>query len=60
MYSADPVRDFMEHDREADMWLKSRPVCLVCGEHIQEEEALYIDDWICLDCVKKNIKYIEG
>jgi hypothetical protein len=59
MYSSDPNIDFLEHDREAERWLESRPVCSICGNHIQEEYALYLDDWICPDCVKENTKYVE-
>jgi hypothetical protein len=58
MYSDDPNKDFLEHDRKAEEWLESRPVCSICGKHIQDDHALYLDDWICSDCVEENTRYI--
>ena len=60
MYSDDPDRDFLEHDRAAEEWLSRRPVCDICGHPIQEDIALRIDDmWICDDCVSANRRWIE-
>lgn len=50
-----------ERDRDFERWLERRPVCVYCGEHIQEETALCLDgDWICEDCVKDNMKEVGG
>ncbi len=66
MYSSDPVRDFEEHDREAEKWLNSRPICDMCGHHIQEDYYFDADgDTLCERCfneyfVRDNfLKYIE-
>lgn len=42
-------------------WLIKRPECCMCGEHIQEEEALYLDgEWICEQCIKDNMREVEN
>jgi formylmethanofuran dehydrogenase subunit E len=49
-----------ERDRDFARWLERRPVCVYCGEHIQEETALCLEgDWICEDCVKDHMKDVE-
>jgi len=41
-------------------WEESRPTCSVCGEHITDEDALYLDgEWICNDCVRYNTKSVD-
>ncbi len=53
-YTDNPVRDFERHDAEQERWLQSRPVCEVCGEHIQEEHLYDIDgDLVCEECLTK-------
>lgn len=47
------------HDSKQYDALHRRPVCSVCGQHIQEEEAVYIDDWICFDCIRRYTKEVE-
>ena len=58
VFSDDPVRDADRHDAEQERWLKNRPICSICGEHIQDDSALYLDDWICDECVDANRKWI--
>ena len=41
--SNDPEADFVRREREQEAWLKSRPVCAYCKEHIQDERLMYID-----------------
>lgn len=56
----DPLDDFAEHDREKEEWLRKRPVCCICGEHIQQEDAVCISDrWICDQCLKEARKWVE-
>lgn len=51
MLTGDPVRDFLEHDREAAEWLASRPVCVFCGEPIQDDFYYdFGDGSLCEDC----------
>ena len=53
MRTDDPVRDAMERDAEFERWLKTRPICAYCGEHIQDEKAVCIDgEWICDECLE--------
>jgi formylmethanofuran dehydrogenase subunit E len=60
MYSSDPNLDFLEHDAEAEHWLERRPVCSICGEHIQDDIALRLDgEWICDGCVAVNRQWID-
>lgn len=33
--SDDPSADFNRHEARAEAWLRKRPVCCFCGEHIQ-------------------------
>ncbi len=58
-YSDDPVADFLRHDEEQNKWLESRPVCMDCAEHIQDETAYYINgEWICEDCMDSYRKEV--
>jgi hypothetical protein len=41
--SGDPLDDFARRDREQSKWLRSRPTCSCCGQHIQEERLLHIE-----------------
>ena len=48
------------HERRQESWLAKRPVCADCGEHIQDEEAYYINgEWICVDCMSAYIVNVE-
>ena len=53
-YTNDPISDFERHDAQQERWLQSRPVCEVCGEHIQDERLYDIDgDLVCEECLKE-------
>ena len=61
MRTDDPIMDFYRHDDEAEAWRRSRPVCSLCGEHIQETHALRLDgEWICERCIRENTEEIEA
>lgn len=48
------------NEREKEKWLKKRPVCRLCKNHIQDEDAYLIgNDWYCEDCMQENKVYIE-
>lgn len=52
--------DFEDRDREQEVWLQRRPVCIRCGEHIQEESATQINGvFYCDDCLDDMRVYIE-
>jgi formylmethanofuran dehydrogenase subunit E len=51
-YSDDPGADYDAFDREQTDWVEARPVCAICGEHIQDEYLFNIDgDLICEECL---------
>lgn len=59
-YTDDPVLDFARHDAEQEAWLQRRPVCADCGDHIQDEEAYYINgEWVCMDCMDSYLREIS-
>ena len=56
----DPLDDFYRHERKKEEWLRKRPVCCICGEYIQTEEAVNLSgDWICDDCIRQSRKRVE-
>lgn len=60
MFTDDPIRDFEQHDAEQERWLSKRPVCAVCGEHVQDDLALFLwNEWICDECVAKNKAWVD-
>ena len=51
-FTEDPVSDFERFDAEQEKRLEQLPVCADCEEHIQDEEAYYINgEWICERCI---------
>ena len=53
---------FDRDDAEKVRWLNRRPVCAFCGEHIQEDSAIYFDDvneWMCDACAEDKRRTIE-
>ncbi len=58
--TCDPVYDADQHDAECERWLERRPVCKMCGEHIQDDWGYCIDgDWICENCMDDFRAYID-
>lgn len=64
-YTDDPVADFAQHDAEQQQELEKLPVCVDCGEPIQDDHLFDIDgDLFCEECAMENFKrkverYIE-
>lgn len=59
-YVPDNYDRWQEHDNEQEAWLQRRPVCVCCGEHIQEESAVQIQgDFYCDNCLDGMRVYIE-
>lgn len=51
-YTDDPLADFHAWDAEQSRQLERLPMCADCDNHIQDEEAYYINgEWICEDCM---------
>ena len=51
-WTDDPIADFNRWDEEQNRKLEQFPVCADCENHIQDEEAYYINgEWICEGCM---------
>ncbi len=58
--SGDPEQDYLEHDRYVETELSYRPLCAVCGERIQDSDALLLwDEWVCNKCVSANMADVD-
>lgn len=45
------------HDREMERRLARRPLCSICDNHIQDEEAYLINgEVICQECLDRDFK----
>lgn len=54
-WSNDPIADFNRYDKEQQRELEKRPKCVLCGEHIQDDDCFVIcNDIICEDCLNDN------
>ena len=55
-----PVADFLRHDAERQRRLRRRPKCCDCKEHIQDEQAYFIDgNWFCEACMNEYKQTID-
>ena len=60
MRTDDPIGDMDRYLSNQDRWLESRPECGICGEHIQQDTAVFYDgEWICDECLDDFRKPIE-
>ena len=51
-YIPDNYDRWKRHDAEQEAALQELPVCCQCGEHIQQEDAVCInDEYICDSCL---------
>lgn len=51
---------FLKHEAEQEKWLKSRPICSCCKEHIQDENLYRIAEKIyCESCIESMRESIE-
>lgn len=52
--SGDPLDDFARREREQAEWVKQRPKCAYCKEHIQDERLMVIEGELYhLGCAEK-------
>ncbi len=59
-FTDDPIADFERYDAEQQEQLDKLPKCVECGEPIQQEFAVCInDDWICDDCLEMFRKEVK-
>lgn len=53
-------QEFLRDDAAKARWLSKRPVCDYCGEPIQEDSAIYLNnEWICDSCADDFRRCIE-
>ena len=51
-WTNDPIADFNRHDAKQHEWLKNRPECVDCGEHIQDEHCYEFNgEYLCERCL---------
>lgn len=54
MFTDDPLHDFYENEAREERWRQTRPICMSCGERIQDEYAYIINGEIyCERCVRE-------
>lgn len=59
-YLPDAYDVWEAHDAQQEQALSERPVCADCDEHIQEEEAYYINgEWICESCMDSYKRMVD-
>ncbi len=52
VWSDDPIADFNRHEAEQQKKLEQLPVCVDCGEPIQQETAVFLGgEWYCDSCI---------
>lgn len=58
-WSSDPVWDWEQKCKADDERLKDLPVCDLCGEPIQQDDAVCIDGkWYCDNCLREERRCI--
>jgi formylmethanofuran dehydrogenase subunit E len=46
-----------DYEAEQEKELSKLPECCYCGEHIQQDSAICInDEWYCDDCLNDNFR----
>ena len=53
----DAYSQWEHRERKQEAWLRKRPVCCYCGEHIQSEYFYLINgEPICEDCLESEFR----
>lgn len=56
----DNYQRWLHYERDKENWLKSRPICSCCGEHIQDEEAYEIEgNLYCEKCISDRRVFLD-
>lgn len=56
----DPIKDAENYMKMQERLLQKRPVCVLCGEHIQDEDCYYINhEYYCNDCIEDCKREVE-
>ena len=60
MLGEDNFSMWEHHQARQDAWVKNRPICACCGEHIQDDECYPIPGYeeliFCPNCMEYEIK----
>lgn len=49
-----------DHEWEKERWLKKRPICRECGEHIADKYGFqFSGKWFCPCCIDQHKVYID-
>ena len=56
----DPIYQAEQREAAHDAWVRTRPVCVDCGEHIGSEMCLPVSEsgvqgYICEDCLQHRM-----
>lgn len=62
LFTDDPVADYERYSAQQERWIQKLPVCGRCNKHIQQEDAVRIDDeYICDSCIDDmRVELSEG
>lgn len=56
-FTDNPILDFANYDAEQQEQLEKLPVCIECGEPIQDKYCFEINgEYICEECLERNHK----
>lgn len=55
----DNLEMWERHDAEQERRLQRLPRCKICREPIQQEDAVYIDGFICDECLDDARRWID-
>ena len=59
-YVPDNLDLYEQHEREIAKEERHLPICCLCGEHIWQDDAVYINgEYYCDRCLEDNRVYIE-
>lgn len=50
---------YIWHEARQERALKHLPTCCLCCEPIQQDDAVYLDDWYCDDCLRHERRIID-
>lgn len=55
----DPIADFARWDAEQESFREQLPLCVECGNHIEDDFCYEINsEYICQDCLDRNYKKV--
>ena len=55
----DALDEFEAYDARVQKKLDRLPICKICGDPIMQETAVYMNGWICDDCLDDFRQNVE-